>query len=115
MTDVVRSLNRLAKWRLVLAGWQLGTRTDDDPECAAVRDTREVLLVLRAEVTALTRALIERGMVSQEHMQDLVADEADRLSAALSDRFPGVRATDEGLAMDTRIAAETMRRMHFKP
>jgi hypothetical protein len=24
-------LNRLAKWRTVLAGWQLGTRGSDDP------------------------------------------------------------------------------------
>ncbi len=38
MTDAARSLNRLAKWRLVLAGWQLGAVDEHGPECAAVRD-----------------------------------------------------------------------------
>lgn len=115
MTDVISALNRLAKWRLLLTGWQLGTRSDTDPEAAAVRDTYEKLLLLRAEVTAISRAIIEEGLVSRERFGDLVGEEAELLNKAYEERFPGIRATDRGLAMDTKQAAETMRRMHFKP
>ena len=34
----MRALNVLAKWRTLLAGWQLGTRPKGDPECDAVSD-----------------------------------------------------------------------------
>lgn len=59
-------LNRLCKWRSILAGWQLGTRADTDPECQAVRDHREVTLLLRAEVNALTQLLVCGGVFTEE-------------------------------------------------
>jgi hypothetical protein len=31
-------LNRLCKWRAILAGRHLGTRPDTDPQCQAMRD-----------------------------------------------------------------------------
>ena len=74
--QMVRALNLLAKWRSVLAGWQLGTRTSDDPECRAVRDHREVTLILRAEVTALTRLMIEKGLATREEIAAVTAEEA---------------------------------------
>lgn len=51
--DLEGILNKLCKWRTILAGWQLGTRPKEDPEAQAVRDQRELLLLLRCEVTAL--------------------------------------------------------------
>jgi hypothetical protein len=54
MSLAAQALNRLAKWRAVLAGWQLGTRPKGDSECDAVRDQRELLLILRAEVNAIS-------------------------------------------------------------
>jgi hypothetical protein len=42
----VSALERLAKWRTLFAGWQLGTRPKGEPESDAVRDHREATLML---------------------------------------------------------------------
>lgn len=102
------ALNRLAKWRTLLTGWQLGTRPKGDPECDAVRDQRELLLLLRCELTALTRCLLEADLIDGDSYAHVVAEEADLLSMAHEARFPGVRATDQGMVFDAR-AADTMR------
>jgi hypothetical protein len=116
MSDVATiyrlALNRLAKWRVLLAGWQVGTRVKGDPEGDAIRDHREATLLLRADVSALTSLLIDKGVFTPEDMQRQTAIEADFLSEALSRRFPGVTATDDGLSFDPR-AAETLK--GFKP
>jgi hypothetical protein len=57
-------LNRLAKWRTVFAGWQLGTRAKGDPESDAVRDHREATILQRAELTALTSLLIKKQIIT---------------------------------------------------
>lgn len=103
-----RALNVLAKWRALFAGWQLGTRSDTDPEAAAVRDHREVTLILRAELTALVSVLIDKGLFTVEEFNIALAREAAEYSIALEQRFPGIRATEYGLTMDAR-AAETMK------
>ncbi len=107
MSPGQRALNRLAKWRTVLAGWQLGTRAKGDPECDAVRDQRQALLVLRAEVTALTGLLMRHANLTAEQVDEAFRVEAEHLCTALEQRFPGFKATDVGLEMDSRIAAET--------
>lgn len=58
---LLAALNKLAKWRSVFAGWQLGTRLKEDPECQAVKDHREVTILLRAEVSALLRSFLWIG------------------------------------------------------
>ncbi len=107
MTPGHRALNRLAKWRTVFAGWQLGTRAKGDPECDAVRDQREAMLIMRAELSALTALCVLRGLFTVEAFDQQEAVEADLLSKHLEKRFPGFKATDVGLEMDSRIAAET--------
>ena len=102
-----RALNRLAKWRSVLAGWQLGTRPKGDPECDAVRDQRELLLLIRAELNALAALCLEKRLFTAEEWDSTLAREADELSASLAERFPGFRATDVGLEMDSKVAAAT--------
>jgi hypothetical protein len=107
-----RSVNRLVKWRAVLAGWQLGTRSKEDGECLAVRDHREVTLMLRAEVNALTGVLIAKGVFTGDEFAEHVAIEADFLDAEMAAKFPGMKADDNGIVM-TQEAAETMKRLHF--
>lgn len=99
--DLRSSVNRLAKWRVLFAGWQLGTRPKNDPECDAVRDHREATLLLRAELTALAWLLMKKGVITSGEFAHEVTTEADLLCMALEDRFPGVRATDAGLEVDT--------------
>jgi hypothetical protein len=104
----------LCKWRTLLTGWQLGTRPKGDPEGDAVRDTREALLILRAEVTAISALLIRKGIYTNEEFTVAVGDEAAHLDGVMSRRFPGVHAHINGLTF-TAEGAETMRRMNFKP
>jgi hypothetical protein len=94
------ALNRLTKWRSVFASWQLGTRSDTDPECRAVKDHRELTILLRAEVSVLTGLLLKKGVFSEEEFEVALENEADELSADYSKRFPGMEATEHGIAYD---------------
>src|SRR5258707_10424244 len=62
---MLAALNRLTKWRTHYAGWQLGTRAKGDPESDAVRDHRELTMLLRVELTALTGLLMRKGVIAQ--------------------------------------------------
>jgi hypothetical protein len=104
MSTMVDALNRLCKWRMILAGWQLGTRPKGDPECEAVRDQREVLLLLRVEVNALTQLLIDRGIFTPEEFRDHLEVEAGLLERQLEQQFPGAKATDYGIELDATVA-----------
>lgn len=101
-----RALNTLTKWRAVFAGWQLGTRADNDPECRAVRDHREVTILLRAEVTALTGLLIKKGVFTAEEFTEQMIEEAEYLSASYAKRFPGMTATEHGISYDLEKLSE---------
>ncbi len=109
MADVHTSLNRLTKWRTVFAGWQLGTRLKGDPECDAVRDHRELSIILRAEVSGLVFTLYEAGLLNPEKWSAILAQEAELLDKAYEGRFPGARATDEGMQFDVAQWMETTR------
>lgn len=102
------ALNRVAKWRSVFAGWQLGTRPKGDPECDAVRDHREATLLHRVEITAIAALLIKKGVISQSEFEAQIEIEADALSASLEQRFPGFKAESHGMSMDVSKAAQTM-------
>lgn len=99
------AIERLAKWRVLLTGWQLGTRAKGDPESDAVRDHREATLLQRVELSALTALLIERGVISADDFTRQLDVEAEHLNRLLEQRFPGVTATAEGLTFDQRVLA----------
>ena len=94
------TLQKLCKWREIFAGWQLGTRSTGDPEAQAVRDQRELLLLLRAEVTALTVILLRRRMMTQGEFEAALDVEAEHLMRALEKRFPGAKAELDGMHID---------------
>lgn len=106
--NVDRALQTLCKWRLLFTGWQLGTRTKADPEAAAVRDHREVTILLRAEQSALTRLLIAKGVFTVDEFRQQLGEEAVLLNKDYEARFPGITASEEGLTFDKR-AVETMK------
>ena len=114
MPDLNRMLNKLSKWRSVFAGWQLGTRPNDDGECRAVRDHREVTILLRAEVSMLTRVLLEKKIVTHEELQQCLYEEAEHLDAAYAGKFSGFTSQDDGIGISTE-AIETMRKLNFPP
>lgn len=102
------ALNRLAKWRVLFTGWQLGTRTKGDPESDAISDHREVTIFVRAEVSALVGLLIAKGAFTAEEWTLAIAREADLLNADYERRFPGVTADGMGLTF-TSEAQEWMK------
>jgi hypothetical protein len=108
--NLVAKLNILTKWRSVFAGWQLGTRSTEDPECQAVRDQRELIMLLRAENNALLALLVRARVFSREEFQRQMIEEADFLNKQYEEKFPGMRATSEGIEyFDLPRAQETMK------
>ena len=103
------ALNRIAKWRTIFAGWQLGTRPKGDPESDAVRDHREVSILLRVEATAVSKLLIDKGVFTLEDWQKAMLDEAELLSKDYEKKFPGCKATDSGIQMDISQVAKWMK------
>lgn len=110
---LMHHLNILCKWRTILAGWQLGTRPNTDPECQAVRDHREITLILRAEVSALVMLLVDKGLISLEEWQEAMIEESVKLNEDMEKKFPGARATINGISIDISKAKDWM--LKFKP
>jgi hypothetical protein len=107
--NLTDALNKLCKWRVALAGRWLGTRLAGDPECIAVRDVFDKLLVLRVEVTAITRMLLEKGICTQAELADAMATEAMALDKMYEQQFPGLSTSLTGLHIKMPEAAETMK------
>jgi hypothetical protein len=101
--SALEALNRVAKWRGLLAGWQLGTRPKGDPESDAVRDHREATILLRVESSAIIGLLVRKGVITSQEWMKALEDEADQLSKDYERRFPGAKATDHGLVLDGRV------------
>lgn len=100
-------LNRLAKWRSVLTGRVLGTRSIDDPQCQGYRDLFEKLLLLRAEQSALVALLCRQGLIHRKEFAEQVQYEAKYLCESYEQAFPGFKASDIGMDIDVAKAAET--------
>lgn len=100
--ETMRALNILTKWRVLFTGWQLGTRPKGDPEGDAVRDHREVTILLRAESSALVGLLLAKGVITETEWLDELRSEAGRLNKDFERRFPGVTASEDGLTIDKR-------------
>ena len=98
----MRALNILAKWRALFVGWQLGTRPKGAPEGDAVRDHREVTILLRCEQSAIIGLLMAKGVITHDEWLAALEREAEQLSSDYAGRFPGVAATEDGLTIDRR-------------
>ena len=96
------ALNVVAKWRAHFAGWQLGTRLKGEPESDAVRDHREATILLRAEVSALTVLLLEKGVFTHDEWLQRMEAEASELCRRYEQRWPGARAETHGMVYDKR-------------
>ena len=105
------SANRLGKWRRIFAYWQLGTSKDKgDPEFDAVADHREVTMLMRAELNALTYLLVTKGIATKAEVTAQFSEECEHLSMAYAGSFPGLQADDSGIVMHMPLAAETLGR-----
>lgn len=108
------ALNKLTKWRNVFAGWQLGTMQIENETCRAVRDHREVTMLMRAECNAQVQLMIAKGVFTLEEWQQQLLIEAEHLDKAYEKKFPGFRSHCDGIEIyNTHVAADTTR--HWKP
>lgn len=107
------TLNKLAKWRKFFASWQLGTTLENDGEYRAVADQRELLILLRAEVSALISVLVRKGVITEPELQAAVERAARDLDKSYEQAFPGFSTSLDGLHMKMPQALETMKRMGF--
>lgn len=112
---VQEAINRVAKWRTLLAGRHTGTTvrgTPEDIEGAAYRDLYEKLIVLRVEQSAVTRILVDKGLLDMPTYAAAMVEEANALERMYEAAWPGWRATDMGMeAHDPTLAAATLQRM----
>ncbi len=109
MTPTDEGFRLLKHWSMLFAGWQLGSRSEEDQQCRAVRDHRDLTMFLRAEVNAITELLVRKGLVTLPELQDAMDTAALRLGREYERRFPGFRATPGGLVIyDRAKAAKTM-------
>ncbi|HEX3640142.1 MAG TPA: hypothetical protein VHV10_02505 [Ktedonobacteraceae bacterium] len=69
------ALNKLTKWRSVFASWQLGTRVKGNPEGDAIRDHREVTILLTAENSAFIQLLLNKHVFTLEEFEQRVQAE----------------------------------------
>lgn len=109
-----RALQKLAKWRALLAGWHLGSAVKLEPGVQAMRDLREAVLMHRAELSALVALLVEKKVFTVLEFTDANGREAAFLDAMMAQQFPGYHTTDAGITIhDPEAAAETCRRLGF--
>lgn len=110
---VQNAMNRIAKWRNIYAGWQLGTRSDQDPEAQAVRDMFDKFIALRVEVNALLTLMTEKKVFSADEFGETLLMEIQLYDEMLMRRWPGAEATDAGMKFDIQKVQPWMSR--FKP
>ncbi|MEN6535462.1 MAG: hypothetical protein ABFD89_17495 [Bryobacteraceae bacterium] len=63
------AVERLCKWRTILAGWQLGTRPKSDRETQAIRDHRDATSVERAESKTLVNLLVKKRAITLDEFR----------------------------------------------
>jgi hypothetical protein len=83
----------------------------DGPD-AAVREHRAVTIGMRVELSALTWLLQNKGIYTPEEFQEVMITEVDLLETDYEQRFPGMRATHEGIQYDKR-AIKTMKNWKY--
>lgn len=115
MTAYEMAMNKVAKWRSVFTGWQLGTRTSEDPESRAVRDHREATIIHRVELSALTALLLKKGIFTAAEFESQCVLEAKILDLQLEQRFPGFSTSLDGVHMDPQKINEAGTMKGWRP
>lgn len=104
---MTQALETLCKWRAVSQMMAtMGTQTAFE---RYVRDVADKHLLLRAETSALVAMLVQKGVFTLTEYRAQLDVEAEALCAMLEQAYPGFRATETGMTLDTKVAADTMR------
>jgi hypothetical protein len=110
------ALQKLCKWRQILAGWHGGTKGMKDAGVQALRDEAEHRLLVRAELNTVLMMLITKGVFTVEEFTKALDSEAALHDADMQRKFPGFETTLEGVTItDSETANATMKRLGFPP
>lgn len=109
-TRYQREMERFTKWRRVFAAWQTGNLSNNGPEAKAIRDHRELTMLLRAETTALAQLLVKKGIFTEDEFAEQVIEEAGHLDKAFEEQFPGFKASEFGLNITAPESLETIKK-----
>ncbi len=118
---MIDALNKLCKWRMVLAGWHSGTKSlqtggKATPGVAAMRDLMDKWLIMRAENSAIVALLVQKGVCTADEFHSAIMEEAAKLDKDMERVFPGFRTSEEGVVVyDAVLASQTMADMGFPP
>jgi hypothetical protein len=112
---MLAALEKLTKWRRFFASWQLGSRPPSDGEFRAIVHHRELSILLRAEVSALTGLLLRKGVFTEQEWRDALELEATQLDHDYEETYPGWRSVADGMSMKMPEALETMTKLGFPP
>lgn len=116
----IDSLNKLCKWRMVLAGWHTGSKAlltptgTPNPGVKAMRDLMDKWLIMRAETNALAGLLIKKRVFTSEEFTAAILREADHIDHDMERVFPGFRTSEEGVVIyDLDMARKTVADLGF--
>lgn len=111
---MIDPLNKLCKWRIIFAGWHLGSKTlttggKSTPGVAAMRDLMDKWLIVRAENSALAILLCDKGIFTQEEFYNAIMKEAALLDKEMEKLFPGFATNEDGVYIsNVKLAQQTM-------
>lgn len=112
--DYELALNKLCKWRTILAGWIWGTSARDAPGSQGQRDLMDARLVVRAETSAIVALLVEKKFITIDEFAKAVTKEAVELDRTLERTFAGMKSSTTGIVVfDIDIAQKTMNDLGF--
>lgn len=110
------ALERLCKWRSILAGRIAGSMKQGAHGSQGWRDLMEKQLIYRAELNALAQLLIKKDVFTTDEFLRAIEREADLLETDMQRQFPGMKATAAGIQIvDVDIARKTMADQGFPP
>lgn len=109
-----KTINKLCKWRQILAGWIMGSGTKSDPGVQGMRDLQDARLITRVELSAIAALCIKKGVFTAAEFTAQAIEEAEVLDKLYTEKFKGMRTTDEGITIyDIEATKATMKRLGF--
>lgn len=106
-------MNRVVQWKEIYSLWQLGTRDDVDGANRALQDLHENSMRKGVKLDALVEVLLQRGLIHPEELIEKQTELAIRLDQSLEAKFPGAKATDDGMEIDEEVFAATKASLNF--
>lgn len=95
---------RLRQWARVGIGRLIGSTTDQSGIYKAAMALEEGRLIVRAEVTALHRILVEKGVATTAEVVTAMIDEMNELAGTLAKEWPEIEVLPDGTGYSIKDA-----------